>query len=180
MGALLILSCISPSSARRIESGGALQVAPNMTLGFCPTLLAEQHTLLLAGGTKQSCRLSWRGPAAAAAARPGRAPCPPALRCPGGAALRKAGSIWRVPAAQPGGTGSEWPGGAAAPLPPNQQADDQVHFQQIERAHARLRVRLRFAGLAILGCVVSTYYICGFINWLVVLAAGLGLIAPVM
>ena len=152
-----------------------------MTLGFCPTLLAEQHTLLLAGGTKQSCRLSWRGPAAAAAARPGRAPCPPALRCPGGAALPKA-AIWRIPAAQPGSTGSECPGGAAAPLPlPNQQADDRAHFQQqMERAHARLFVRLRLMGLVMLGLTFGKFYITGIINWLVVLAAVICFIAPVL
>ena len=147
-------------------------------LGFCPTLLAVQHSLLVAGGTRQSSRLSWRGPAAAAAAaRPGRAPRPPALRCPGGAALRKA-AIWRVPAAQPGSTGSECSSGAAPPLPPNQQADDQGPFQRMERAHARQRTRLRLIGLAMLGCVVGTYYIGGFINWLVVLAAVYCIIAP--
>ena len=148
-------------------------------LGFCPTLLAVQHSLLVAGGTRQSSRLSWRGPAAAAAAaRPGRAPRPPALRCPGGAALRKA-AIWRVSAAQPGGTGSECPGGAAPPPPPNQQAADQAHFQRMEREKARERLDLRLAGLVLLGCAVGKFYFTSVINWPVVLAAVFALfIAP--
>lgn len=139
-------------------------------LGFRGTLLAAgpaRHGPAAAVGPRQLRRQLGTVP-------PARQP---ALGCPDGAALRKA-AIWRVHVVQPGSRAPGDPSGAASPPPPpppSPQADD----QQFESEHARY-VRLRFAGLTMLGLTFGKWYFTGLINWLLVIAAIICFITPIL